>query len=628
MLRPPTSEGIHVHLPETGGPAPAVPPATETLTRRALEQVSDLTVRTYAPLPPVGHKRELDAALLREAATNAGLDVVALSADTSLLRDGDRQLVVHKNMPASLLAIDRGVTNHKHLTKQVLAAAGVPVAAGQLVHDTAQAEAVLRGAEVPLVAKPIVGSGGRGVSVGIETQEDLHSAIAPIIGAGRPILLEEAVPGIDLRVMTVAGRAVAVSLRVPANVIGDGHSTIEDLLGAKNQHRWTNPYLRLNPIVVTDGVRRHLSAQGLSTSSVLAAGERVFLHLTANISAGGDSYEITDRIHPDLLHLAEDATSCFPSTHHAGIDLIVERLEAPLTSQRAIVCEVNLNNDLPLHVFPLYGQPTPVHEVVIAAYRDHFHAIPAPQGPASSEVTAAELQDLTRGTPTLAPRDVLGDANASRRGVDNHHLRHALEAAGQRQVSFRGNLIFAASGHTQRVYHRSARSVIARPLSGHFQALHQLAGELGVPVLDAAENLDVQSDEPIVRHSSPVCRILLIDGTPVASMLEPGPAGAVGNHPVTVGLEPEPFPGLGEAATVLYAGLGGRGVLAISFGLRQVAEDRYIWALQGVEADPVLASFAFPDVGTGTDVYAAVVQTILASSGYALTGKVRPLLRP
>jgi len=615
-----------VHLPEHNHSAPA----TEMLIRRALGQVSDLTAQTYAPFPSVKQKRELDAELLRAAAMSAGLEVVALSADTSLLRDGERQMVVHKNMPATLLALDRGVTNHKHLTKQVLVAAGVPVAAGQLVHNTAQAESVLRGAKVPLVAKPIVGSGGRGVSVGIETEADLHSAITPIIGAGRPILLEETVPGVDLRVMTVAGRAVAASLRVPANVIGNGHSTIEVLLGAKNQQRQANPYLRLNPIVVTDGMRRHLSAQGLSTSSVPAAGERVFLHLTANISAGGDSYEVTDRIHPDLLHLAEDATSCFPGAHHAGIDLIAERLDAPLSSQRAIVCEVNLNNDLPLHVFPLYGRPAPVHEVVIGAYRERFRVMPASAGPFSSEVTTAELEGPTRGTPNPGPhQDALEGASTSTRGVDNHYLRRALEDAGQHQVSFRGNLIFTASGNTQRVYHRSARSVIARPLGDHLPALHRLAGEFGVPVLDTTENRDLQPDESVVRHAFPACRVLLIDGAPAASVLvEPGPAGAAGDRPLTVGLSPKHLAGLGEAATVLYTGLGDRGVLAISFGLRQVADGRYIWALQGVEADPVLATFAFPRWGPGSDVYPAVAQTILAGSSYSLTGKIRPLLRP
>ncbi len=38
------------------------------------------------------------------------------------------------------------------------------------------------------------------------------------------------------------------------------------------------------------------------------AGEIVFLHLKANISrGGGDSVNITDYLHPDLMRLAEEA---------------------------------------------------------------------------------------------------------------------------------------------------------------------------------------------------------------------------------------------------------------------------------------------------------------------------------
>jgi hypothetical protein len=50
--------------------------------------------------------------------------------------------------------------------------------------------------------------------------------------------------------------------------------------------------------------------RGLTTESVPESGRRVYLHYKANLSSGGDSYEIVDAVHPDILRLAERAAAC------------------------------------------------------------------------------------------------------------------------------------------------------------------------------------------------------------------------------------------------------------------------------------------------------------------------------
>src|SRR5699024_774926 len=117
--------------------------------------------------------------------------------------------VVHKNMPSWLTGLDRAVTNNKHLTKQILAARGLPVAPGRVVATFEQAREAFAQMPHPVVTKPVTGSGGQGVSVDIRTEAALRAACADIAERGRSIVIEDMVRGVDLRIMTVAGRAVA-----------------------------------------------------------------------------------------------------------------------------------------------------------------------------------------------------------------------------------------------------------------------------------------------------------------------------------------------------------------------------------------------------------------------------------
>lgn len=459
---------------------------SEHLLRRALDLVEHLEPNHYDEQHDV-RKRGLDAVMLRKAARQEGLKRVRLASETSLFGHYPKTFVMHQNMPSSLPALERSLTNNKHLTKRVLASQGVPVARGRVVQDASAALEAFRNMTPPVVAKPISGSGGRGVTVGITTEEELTAATEDIVGRGSRILVEEMITSIDLRIMTVDGRAIATTLRIPANVVGDGHSTITELAEAKNAVRATNTYTRHSPIRITSFTEHHLELQGLTPESVPHADQRVFLHFTANISSGGDSYEVQEYVHPDLLRLAEQASACFPGARHAGIDILAKRLDAGLDEQKAIVCEVNLNNEVPLHIFPLYGQPNPVHTEVIRAYSNGTPArhrrLLNLRRPAKGRVKEPELTAIIRSAAPV-PGSVDPLSNRSPERQDTSRLRAAFEAAGYPRTQFKGRLIFVEDGQEERVIHRSGRSVISRELAEDPGALYNLARELGIPTLE------------------------------------------------------------------------------------------------------------------------------------------------
>src|SRR5690606_7055182 len=125
----------------------------------------------------------------------------------------------------------------------------------------------------------------------------------------------------DHRLLVVGGRLVAAARRIPASVLGDGRRSVRELVDLANRDsrrglRFNNLLVRLS---LDGGATERLREQGLDETSVPPAGRRVFLCKTANISTGGTSEDVTDRVHPDVRRMAELAAQAV-GLQVAGID--------------------------------------------------------------------------------------------------------------------------------------------------------------------------------------------------------------------------------------------------------------------------------------------------------------------
>ena len=283
----------------------------------------------------------------------------------------------------------------------------------------------------PLVVKPVAGSFGRGVRLGIESERELKDAALPILNDGENVIVEEMFLGIDLRISVVDGEARAATFRVPANVVGDGVSTIVQLVEEKNAVRSQNDYISHQTIKFTPSIIEFLDKSGMSADSVPPKGERVYLHHVANISAGGDSYEVIDQIHPDLKDLAVRTAALFPSALHAGVDILAQRLDVGLDQQRAVVCEVNLNNELPLHTHPVGGEPTALADIELAKHWEkEASVIPGiPYAGNAVEVPAMDARKSDRLIASQVGRepDFIDTAPGTMRAVEGRLLSDSLD---------------------------------------------------------------------------------------------------------------------------------------------------------------------------------------------------------
>jgi len=125
-----------------------------------------------------------------------------------------------------------------------------------------------------------------------------------------------------------------------------------------------------HPIPTTLELLDRLVSAGLTMSHVPAAGETVVLRSASNLSAGGDSIDLTEESHPGFIDIAIRAVRAIPGIGYAGVDLITPDITARPTATNYIVGEVEFSPAMLAH-FPLAGTSRDIAGAVPQYYLDH-----------------------------------------------------------------------------------------------------------------------------------------------------------------------------------------------------------------------------------------------------------------
>jgi cyanophycin synthetase len=158
-----------------------------------------------------------------------------------------------------------------------------------------------------------------------------------------------------------------VAERVPAHVVGDGRRTVRELAEEINRDpkrdRY-NPDQTLVPLPLDDLTAACLARGGRTLDTVPAAGERVQLRATANVSTGGTSVDRTDEIHPRNAALCALAVAAV-GLDIAGIDVLTPDISVPFRENGATIIEVNASPGIRMHTHPDEGVPRDVPGAVL-----------------------------------------------------------------------------------------------------------------------------------------------------------------------------------------------------------------------------------------------------------------------
>lgn len=257
----------------------------------------------------------------------------------------------------------------KEGTKSILREAGIPVPKGTVIRYLDElAEAIEDLGGFPIVIKPLDGNHGRGITINIETMEAAEEAydLASNESKTRSVIVEHYYQGSDHRVLVINGKVIAVSERIPAHVIGDGQSTIEQLVAITNldPNRGDGHDNVLTKITIDKTVLDVLRRQNYTLDTIIGKGEIAYLRATANLSTGGSAIDRTDDIHPENVWIAQRVAKTI-NLDIAGIDIVTPDISKPLREVDGVIVEVNAAPGFRMHVAPSSGLPRNVAAAVL-----------------------------------------------------------------------------------------------------------------------------------------------------------------------------------------------------------------------------------------------------------------------
>lgn len=263
-----------------------------------------------------------------------------------------------------------GVASHKHVTKELIGILGFPVPDGRLFEcgQVEEAAAYFISRSRPVCVKSHDGGEGANVYPAIADTDDFRDKFNRVADAGALVVVEDHKAGVSIRFHFIHPKIVGVRLDIPCNVIGDGVSTIKDLVAAKNVRR--SRKVGHAPITLDADAAEVLAARGIGPDSIPVSGERVFLRLVSNGSKGGDSITCRDALHPSYVENIERLCNAMRDLRVAAVDTVIEDISKPAEKNNYSILEVNSSPGLvPFH-FPWEGDVQDVAGSLVRMLRD------------------------------------------------------------------------------------------------------------------------------------------------------------------------------------------------------------------------------------------------------------------
>ena len=310
--------------------------------------------------------------------STASLVAAAEERDIPWLRLNKYSLVQfgHGKHQKRIQATITSETNHiaveiscdKEDTHNLLNDLGLPVPQQHMIYSPREAVSAARRIGYPVVVKPLNANHGRGVSINLNSAEEVETAfeVAREQGTSRAVLVESYMTGFDHRMLVVNNELVAVAKRVPGHVIGDGKHTISELIDIVNEdpRRGVGHEKVLTILEIDKQATRLMDNAGYTAETILAADEVFYLRDTANLSTGGTAIDLTDVVHPDNREMAQRAIQAV-GLDVGGVDFLTDDISKSYKDIGGGIVEVNAAPGFRMHVAPSEGEPRDVSGNVI-----------------------------------------------------------------------------------------------------------------------------------------------------------------------------------------------------------------------------------------------------------------------
>lgn len=285
---------------------------------------------------------------------------------TVMFGQGVNQKVIDATMTGTTSAIAVELASDKEATRNLLKEAYIPVPDGRSIRNKEELFEVILRLGFPVVIKPVNGNHGRGITTNIQSPAVAMEALKKAQEISDAVIVERFIRGMDYRFLVINYKLEAVSRRTPAMIVGDGESSIQQLIDKTNSdpRRGEGHEKVLTKIVADSQTTSILKRNGFTADTILPSGEILLLKDTANLSTGGTATDVTDMVHPQNVFMAERIARLM-NLNICGIDIIAEDITQPITEKEGAVLEVNAGPGFRMHLSPARGTPRNVGEPVM-----------------------------------------------------------------------------------------------------------------------------------------------------------------------------------------------------------------------------------------------------------------------
>ncbi|WP_211748503.1 bifunctional glutamate--cysteine ligase GshA/glutathione synthetase GshB [Paenibacillus sp. Marseille-Q4541] len=305
---------------------------------------------------------ELSTQLLLKAAVKRGVrfQLIDRQENFVLLSQGDHKEYVKQATKTSLDSYSTVlIMENKIVTKEVLKQQGIRVPTGEAFQSLDEAMSRYEiYYDKPIVIKPKSTNFGLGITIFNNkfSKEDYQKAFEIAFEYDQTVLLEEFITGKEYRFLIMGDDVVGILHRVPANVVGDGVHTIEQLVHEKNKdplrgHGYRTP---LEKIELGEAEEMFLKNHSNDWSDIPQSGETIYLRENSNISTGGDSIDFTDVIPDSYKTLAIRSAKAAGATI-CGVDMMINDIREEATDVNYSIIEINFNPAIHIHCYPYKG---------------------------------------------------------------------------------------------------------------------------------------------------------------------------------------------------------------------------------------------------------------------------------
>ncbi|APG59052.1 cyanophycin synthetase [Christiangramia salexigens] len=304
--------------------------------------------------------------ILKEAESR-GIPWLKLDTESFIqLGYGSKQRRIQATITSNTSNIGVDIACDKRDTKHLLSQAAIPVPAGEIISNISELEQACNFVGYPLVIKPINGNHGRGITSDIRNISRATEAFHRAKEISEKLIVEKHYSGHDYRILVINNKFVAAARRIPAQIIGDGKSTIKQLIKKVNSdpRRGDSHENLLTKIVLDAASLKLLNEKNYNPDSILPENESLIVKDTANLSTGGTAEDVTNLVHPTNIFMAERISRLI-GLDICGIDIISKDIRVPLDPSNGTVIEVNAAPGFRMHLAPTLGLPRNVAAPVL-----------------------------------------------------------------------------------------------------------------------------------------------------------------------------------------------------------------------------------------------------------------------